>query len=184
MEQIKSMINFFQNIQKNQIVDILIAVAIIIIFSMGSSFISYIIVKMFNLKEKHKKKIKFNPWYRFIKTILICSGIYLAILVIALPEDIKGVAIKIFKIFVIIVMAKAIVNFFNPKEKIFIKIKESEKFTGDQTLVNFISKIVKYIIYIIAAFLVIAELGYDISGIITGLGLGRSCYSTSSARYC
>ena len=71
MELIKNIITFFQNIQKNQVIDILIAIAIVILFSMGSSIISYLIVKMFNLKEKHKKKIKFSPWYKLIKTLLI-----------------------------------------------------------------------------------------------------------------
>lgn len=47
MEQINNMASFFQNIQKNQIIDILIAVAILIIFSMGSSVISYLIGKNF-----------------------------------------------------------------------------------------------------------------------------------------
>ena len=51
-------------------------------------------------------------------------------------------------------------------------MKESDRFSGDQTLVNFISKIVKCIVYVIAAFLIITELGYDLSGLITGLGLG------------
>lgn len=183
MEQIKNIIAIFQNISKNQIIDILIAVAIVILFSMGSSIISYLIVKIFNLKEKHKNKIKFNPWYRLIKTLLIFSGVYLAILVLGLPEEIKGIVVKIFRIVVIIVTARVITKFFNPKEKIFVKLKESERFSGDQTLVNFISKIVKCIIYIIASFLVITELGYDISGLITGLGLRRSYCSTCCTRH-
>lgn len=183
MEQIKNIVDFFQNIQKNQIIDILIAVAIIIVFSMGSSIISYLIVKVFNLKEKHKNKIKFSPWYKLIKSILLCFGIYLAILVLGLPEDIKNVVIKIFKLAVIIVISRSATNFFNPNEKIFVRLRKSEKFSGDQTLVNFISKIVKCIIYIIAIFLVVTELGYDLSGLITGLGLGRSYSCTCSSRY-
>lgn len=172
MEQIKNIITFFQNIQKNQVIDILIAIAIVILFSMGSSIISYLIVKMFNLKEKHKKKIKFSPWYKLIKTLLICLGVYLGIIVLSLPEEIKITALKLFRIFAIVLTARAINNFFNPKEKIFVKLKESDRFSGDQTLVNFISKIVKCIVYVIAAFLIITELGYDLSGLITGLGLG------------
>ena len=172
MEQIKNIITLFQNIQKNQVIDILIAIAIVILFSMGSSIISYLIVKMFNLKEKHKKKIIFSPWYKLIKTLLICLGVYLGIIVLSLPEEIKITALKLFRIFAIVLTARAINNFFNPKEKIFVKLKESDRFSGDQTLVNFISKIVKCIVYVIAAFLIITELGYDLSGLITGLGLG------------
>lgn len=183
MEQIKEIVGFFQNIGKNQIIDILIAIAIIILFSMGSSIISYLVVKLFNLKEKHKNKIKFNPWYKLIKSILLCSGIYLAIIILGLPEDIKSLVIKVFKIAVIIIISRSIANFFNPKERIFIKLKQSDRFSGDQTLVNFISKVAKCIIYIIASFLVITELGYDLSGLITGLGLRWSNICTCSTRY-
>lgn len=183
MEQIKEIVGFFQNIGKSQIIDILIAIAIIILFSMGSSIISYLVVKIFNLKEKHKNKIKFNPWYKLIKSILLCSGIYLAIIILGLPADIKGLVIKVFKIAVIIVISRSIANFFNPKERIFIKLKQSDRFSGDQTLVNFISKVAKCIIYIIASFLVITELGYDLSGLITGLGLRWSNSCSCSTRY-
>ena len=96
----------------------------------------------------------------------------MGIIVLSLPEEIKITALKLFRIFAIVLTARAINNFFNPKEKIFVKLKESDRFSGDQTLVNFISKIVKCIVYVIAAFLIITELGYDLSGLITGLGLG------------
>ena len=96
----------------------------------------------------------------------------MGIIVLSLPEEIKITVLKLFRIFAIVLTARAINNFFNPKEKIFVKLKESDRFSGDQTLVNFISKIVKCIVYVIAAFLIITELGYDLSGLITGLGLG------------
>ena len=42
----------------------------------------------------------------------------------------------------------------------------------DQTTVNMILRVIRIAIYIVAGFMVISELGYDISGFITGLGIG------------
>ena len=42
----------------------------------------------------------------------------------------------------------------------------------DDTVAAFISKILKIVILVIAAVIIVDEVGYDISGIITGIGLG------------
>ena len=81
-------------------------------------------------------------------------------------------------------VAKIIVRFLTPKSRIFKKLKENERFNKNKPLTNFVEKIAKYVIYSIAGFMIIAELGYDLSGLITGIGLSRSCNSLSSPRYC
>ena len=61
---------------------------------------------------------------------------------------------------------------FSPDSKIFKKIANHKRIKGNQTLINFISKVTKGIIYVIAIFLVMAELNFNLSGLIAGLGLG------------
>ena len=41
----------------------------------------------------------------------------------------------------------------------------------DETFVNFIVKILRSLIYIITAFIIVSELGYDLNGLLAGLGL-------------
>ena len=62
MEQINSMIQFFQNMTQEKIIDILIAFVIVIVFCLLSSFLSYLVIKIFKWKEKDKKKIKENAF--------------------------------------------------------------------------------------------------------------------------
>ena len=52
------------------------------------------------------------------------------------------------------------------------KIKQSDKINVNDQVSNFIGKLIRCIIYIIAGFIVAYEWGYNLSGIITGLGLG------------
>ena len=171
MEKIKEALNFFQNINKEIIIDILIGLIIIILFSMLSSLFSYIIIKLFNRKEKDREKIKLNPFYLPVKALVSCSGIYIALYIMNLPKDLMEMARKLFDISLICIISKSILNLVSPDSTIFIKLKESQRFHGDDTLVNFISKIAKTIIYIITVFFIMSEFDYDLSGLITGLGL-------------
>lgn len=172
MKCFNEILTFFQKLDSSRLFDIFIAIAVVVVSFFISSFVSFIIVKIFKLKNKDFNKMKNNPWYTAIRSIIICIGIYIAIYILSLPKEVNDIIMKIFKIIVILVISKCVTNFFNPKAKFFTKIKESDKFSKDQTMINFISKIIKTCIYIIASFLIISELGYDLSGIIAGLGLG------------
>lgn len=184
MNKIKDIFANFQNINQNIFVEIIIAIAIIIVSSIIGTIIAYAAIKIFKLNKKNQERIKENPWYYGIKTIIICSGIYLAILITDFPENVTNIVMKVFKIILILAVARIIVRFLTPKSKIFKKMKENEKINKNEPLVNFIEKIAKYIVYSVAIFMIVAELGYDLSGLIAGLGLSRSCSCFSCTRYC
>lgn len=170
MEAVNSVINFFKNISTEQILDLLIAIVIVILFSLLSSLIAYGIIKIFKWKSK-KKEIKENSLYKPIKTVVIWIGLHIAILVLRLPSNVLTVWNKIFRIGIIVIIAIGIANMFSPDSKIFRKLSSHRKIKGNQALINFISKVVKVIVYVIAAFLVMTELNYDLGGLIAGLGL-------------
>ena len=170
MEQINEITNIFTEIQKNRIIDIIIALIIIILSIMMSSFFAFLTIKIFKLKENHIK-IKKHPLYKSIKGIFLLIGIYFAILVLKLPEDWFLVCKTIVRILIIWKVAKTISNLIAPDSKFIKKIKESSKLDENETLVKVLSKFGKYGVYIIAGFLIISELHYDISSLVTGLGL-------------
>lgn len=172
MEQIKSIIEFFQNMTKEKIIDIAIAIMIILIFCLLSSLLSYLVIKLFRIKEKDKKKIKENAFFKPLKACFITLGIYFAILILRLPQDVMNVCYKLYKITIICIFANGLANFFNPNSRMMKTIGESNKIQGNKTLTIFIGKVGKAIIYVIAGFLVITELGYNLNGLVAGLGLG------------
>lgn len=171
MEVVNSIINYFKNITTEQILTMVIALAIIILFCLLSSLIAYGIIKIFKWKSKGKE-IKENSLYKPLKTVVIWVGLHIAILTLGLPSNVNAICNKIFRIGAIIIIAVGIANMFSPDSKIFRKIASHKRIKGNQTLINFISKVTKGIIYVIATFLVMAELNFNLSGLIAGLGLG------------
>lgn len=171
MEVVNSIINYFKNITTEQIITMVIALVIIILFCLLSSLIAYGIIKIFKWKSKGKE-IKENSLYKPLKTVVIWVGLHIAILTLGLPSNVNAICNKIFRIGAIIIIAVGIANMFSPDSKIFKKIANHKRIKGNQTLINFISKVTKGIIYVIAIFLVMAELNFNLSGLIAGLGLG------------
>lgn len=168
MEQINE---FIEKINERNLVDVLIAVAIIIVFYMVSSLFSKVVMKLLKIKGNDKEKIKSSEIYKSLRGIFICIGFYIAVLVLNLPDNWFILCSKIIRIFIILNVAKAIAEIISPQSKIMKKVEESERFSENKVAISIISKVIKVVIYIIATFMIIADLGYDLSGLITGLGL-------------
>lgn len=155
----------------NLIIKLAISLGIILFCKMFSSGVAYILIKIFHFKEKNRNKIKNNAFYKPIKTFVVLLGIYLATLLFYIPLNIKLIIVKAFKISSIILIAKGFANLFNTNTESFNKLKEKLNFKENDGLVNFTSKILKCLVYIIAGFIIISELGYDLGGLVTGLGI-------------
>ncbi len=174
MNFINEILNILKNITMQNIIDIGIGLAIIVIFKIFSSSFAYIIVKMFKFKVKDKKKIKENGFYKPLKIFFVLLGVYIAAMSLKLPENIFAVVSKIFKLCVILLSTIGFANLFNSNSDTFNKFREKLHFNGTDTTINFFSKIAKSLIYIIGAFILISELGYNLSGLVAGLGIGTA----------
>ena len=176
MENIKNFVAWLQTIQLAQVIDIIIGVLIYILFRCLNKSLSYITIRIFKPKAKNKKEIRNNAFYNPLTVLYTILGAYLGILFIKTPlninESIMVVINKIFKIAVIILFAKAFANSLTTKSRFFNKIKERVNPEVDDSMYSFILKAVRFIIYIIAGFLVITELGYNLNGLVAGLGIG------------
>jgi len=172
MRQINDLINYFKNMTEEKIVDILTAVIVITAFCILSSIFSYFIIKLFMRKEKRKEKIKSNGFYLPIKILFIFIGIYIGVYILGLPKTVMEVWRKIFKIVVICILATGLVNIVDPKSDIAKKFRKKDESNKEKTVANFTGRILKYVIYIFAGFFIITEIGYDISGLVAGLGIG------------
>lgn len=172
MEQIT---NLMENITAVQVVDVLIAIGIILFFRIFSSSFSYIIIRMFKIKEK-SKKIRESAFYNPLKIFFIILGFYLAIVFLKAPlhitDDIMFVAYKAFIIISTIAFAKGLAASFTPKSSLYEKIKEKTSKDVEDSMFDFILKIIRAIIYIIAGFIVITALGINLNGLVAGLGIG------------
>ena len=181
MEQIT---NFIENMTTVQVIDIAIAIGIILFFRIFSGTLSYIIIRMFKIKEKKAKSIKESAFYSPLKIFFMILGFYLAIVFLKAPlsitDDIMIVAYKAFIIISTIAFAKGLATSFTPKSSFYKKIKEKTSKDVEDSMFDFALKIVRAIIYIIAGFIVITALGVNLNGLVAGLGIGGVIFTLAA----
>ena len=175
MSFINVCIEWIKNIQVEQLIDILVAILIFIVFKFLSKRLAYLTLKIMDPK-KSKREIKNKALFQPLKALYTLLGLYFAIisLKITLPISDKAMTVinKLFKISLIIIIAKIFTNTLTSKGKLANILREQVKPDMQDPMFNFLIKIVNAIIYIIAGFLVFEELGLDLSGLVTGLGIG------------
>ena len=173
VDQMQDFINYITSIQ---IVDILIALFIIIFFKIFSSTFSYIIVKMFKFKTKNKAHIKENAFYNPLRIFFTILGVYLGILFLKKPlnitNEIMSIITKIFEIIVTFAFAKGLASSFRTSSSLVKRLRKTLNTKLDDNMFEFMLKVVRVIIYVIAVFIVIAILGINLNGLVAGLGIG------------
>ena len=173
MEQI---IDFIENITAKHIADISIAIIIIILFRMFSSSVSYIIIKMFNFKRQNKKKIKESAFFRPLKFFFCVLGIYVAFWSLkdslGFSIEVMNIATKIFQILSVIVFAKGLAESFTKESRFVTKVKGKLNKDMEDSMFDFLLKIIRFLIYLVAGFIVITLLGINLNGLVAGIGIG------------
>ena len=176
MENIRNFIESIKQIQMNQIIDVGIAILIYILFRCLSQSLAYITIKIFNPRVKNKKSIRNNAFYRPLKTFYVVLGIYVALLFIRQPLKtsnwINEWVDQLFKIAVIILSANGIANSLTTNNVWVNKLKERMNPEVEDSMFKFILKGIRVLIYIIAGFIIITDLGVNLNGLVAGLGLG------------
>lgn len=168
--------DIISNINLGQIVPIISAIGIMVIFRILSSFLSSCIIKILRVNKKEKKDVKNNPFYLPLKTIFTFIGVYIAINIlketIGIDEIMQGIISKIIKIALILFVAKAFGVGLDDENGLITKIKTKRGKELNKSTTSIILKTVKISIYVIAGFMIISELGYDLTGLVASLGIG------------
>lgn len=153
------------------IFDIQIAIAIVVVTFILKGVIARIIIRIaYSITKKEGRDPKKSEMYSVVKGMVLITGIYLASLVIPKGERIAFVINEIYKYIVMLFITKGITALVNKDSKYFKKFSKSE----NDALNNFISKLIKVIIWVIAIFIIFMKIGIDLSGLITGLGIGSA----------
>ena len=173
MEQL---VDFWNRLISIQIVDVIIAIGIIIFFRILSGTFSYMIIRIFKIKSKKAKEIKESAFFKPLKIFFIILGIYLAIVFLRVPlqinEQVMDIVTKVFKIISVIEIAVGLANSFTSKTILGRKLRKSLSQKMDDTVFEFVLKVTRVLIYIVAIFLVLTILEINLTGLIAGLGLG------------
>lgn len=175
MENIRNFVEALKGIQMTQIIDIGIAILIYILVRCLSRSLAYITVKFFKPKAK-KTYIKNNAFYTPLKVFYVVLGLYLALLFIRQPlkttVGLNRVIDQLFKIAVIILAANGIANSLTTNNSLVNRLKDKMNPDVEDSMLKFILKAIRAVIYIIAGFMIITDLGFNLNGLVAGLGIG------------
>ena len=167
--------NLIASITHEQIMNIIIAIAIVAFFRIFSPGLAYTVIRMFKFKTRNKKKIKESAFYNPLRVFFSLSGIYIAIIFLSEPLKISNevmlIATKAFQIVSVIVFAKGLAASFTAEATFVKRMKEKLNKDLEDSMFDFLLKILRGIIYIIAGFIVITLLGVNLNGLVAGLGV-------------
>lgn len=105
-----------------------------------------------------------------LRVLFIVLGVYFALLILPLAPYYDFLVLKFFRASLILLVAWAGYNMAG-----MLLFEEMTKKLGlqvDRILIPFISKVIKFVIIALAVSIIAQEWGYEISGLIAGLGLG------------
>ena len=167
--------NLMDNIISIQIVDIVIAISIIVLFRIFSASLSYICIKMFKFKTKNKRKIRESAFYNPLRVFINLLGVYIAFLFLRQPLEITdkiiGIVTKAFQIISVIIFAKGLAASLTPESTIAKKVKKKTNREIEDSMFDFLLKVLRGAIYVVAGFIVITLLGINLNGLVAGLGI-------------
>lgn len=168
-------IELIKNLNGQKTLDLIIAVVIVAIFDIFSPILTYLTIKIFNLKFKGKE-IKENPFYVSLKGFYRITGVYLVFLFLkndfGFTKEMVNIVTKIYKIIVVLFISNSLARGVTKKSKIISRVKERSANELNDGSIKLIIRIIRTLIYIVALFIIFKEMGYDLSGLVTGLGLG------------
>ncbi len=146
-------------------------------------FLPALFSRLFRNKSEKLKIAAVEIFTKPLSDFIKCIGIYLAVAGFpinpAAQVTVRAVASKIFRIVTLILTSTGFQNFVINIPDIFHF--DSETHTGiSKTLIVFFTKLAKTLVIVFTVVIVIEELGYDVTGLITGLGLGGLTFALAA----
>lgn len=175
--------SFLNNLNRQQILDfanifyLQISIAIVVVFLLFRPVFARTIIRVINHFLKKKEKPVDNPIYKSLKNFIFCIGVYLACLILPVNEKISYLINEIFKIIVILFITKVLTVIVNKDSKIFKKFFANSK---NEAVNSFLCKLVRGILWIISFLIIFKELGFDLTGLVAGLGVGSVIISLAA----
>ncbi len=180
------MADFISNLSREElsnlvrVFDIQIAIVLVLLAyltkSLFAKFVLNIAFKFQKKKEKHKAQD--SKMFNALESMYVFIAVFLAIKILPVGAKIQYVMGVLLKIAIIIFITKFITSVILVKDskmmrKLFAK-------NNNEAVIIFVCKLLGIVAWIVSIFIIFAELGYDLSGLITGLGLGTAIISLAA----
>jgi len=173
----ENVINLFKSVNVDYLIKYARLIVIILAFQMIGPLVARVIIGVVHKIIKSEEKAKDSGFYGPMKYFFYMLGFYICIYNLNVTAGILKLTDKAFKIVTILLITKGIADSIKPTSFIFKVVnKDSRKRKNhaNDALNLFLSKILKTIVWIVAIFVVMSELNYNLSGLAAGLGIGSA----------
>lgn len=175
---IESLTTFVSDTDK--LVDLVIGVAVFLIlfifrYKISNALIS-VFGKLFLRNNKEKTDSLVNSLQKPLAYLIGTVGLYIAF---AINYNKPGVT-KVFKILIILIICWGIINYLSNNLFIHIHFGENADDTMNTTALRFLANILKIVVIAFGIVMIISELGYNVNGLLTGLGVGGLAVSLAA----
>ena len=136
------------------------------------SLLSKIIFK----KNEEKGKTFYDSQLKPLSILFLFLGIFAAFYI----NIHSAIVLKTFKVAVIMIICWALVNYLTEGLSYYMKANSDDSNNSSLTAISFINNILKIIVVLFGIVMVISELGFNINGLITGIGIGGLAVSLAA----
>lgn len=157
--------------------DVQMAIIVFCVFFLFRGVFSSVILKIFFVITKSKEKVKDSRLYRILYNFFVFWGLYLAIRILQPGERVLSVANPCFKIVCIIFVTNVVNSFISKDSRWFRRVADYSK---NELVNNFICKVLKGVVWLISVYIMLKELGYDLTGLVAGFGVGSVIISLAA----
>ncbi len=165
--------------ENSYFINIVLGIIIFLLFLLFRKILSNGILSLISkiaYKEDKKRESLTEALMKPLSTFFMLLGLF-----ISLHLNIRSVAIiKGFKILTILIICWGLTNFVSGNLSSVLRINSDKDEKINLTAVKFVSNIFRILIIALAVVMVISELGYNINGLITGLGVGGLAVSLAA----
>lgn len=155
----------------------------LIVFLLRKYLVRKIFVLLLKLTNRTKNRLDNYLVMAIEKPLMlffIALGVYLALIYLPLSMETNFWISRIFRSTLVILVAYALCNLVSSYGIIVIEMSNLVSIKIDKILVPFLSKVLKFIIIVLALSVILQEWEYDINGFIAGLGLGGLAFALAA----
>lgn len=161
-----------------KIFEVQIAIVIVLLAFLTKSFFARLIINIANKIRKKESNPKESEMFGPLKIMYVLVGVYLAVKILPVSGKMLVIMRSSFRVAVILFITQIINTTLIVKDSILFK--KSPKRQVNETVNDFICKIIRIVIWLVSFYIIFSELGFDLSGLITGLGLGTVVISLAA----
>lgn len=156
--------------------DVIIALAIILFFLMIKSIFARFISRLVTrLTGKTPTSLDTEIWEAFchpLESFCVFLGVFLALIYLPVPGSIQEIITSLFRVIIIILVAQGSYRFLHADSVIFKELGDKLNLESDAVLVNFLSKISRFVLIALIISVITEEFGFNVGQFVAGLGIG------------